>query len=310
MLLKFFKGLDTLFTKLNNNRVTRGVVLVNESTRLPEDKPVAWRETTKKSLGTVRYLVRVLVALEFPVLAVCLIIVIGGRRGMMLEEVSVILFFLWIISVLLLSVTSASLISGERSRETLDALLTTPMTGREIVLQKAQGIRRLMYVLLIPFLTIFFFQTWWHSFFTGNNPYRRGAFDGPSYLICSLLSVAVYLPMVSWFSLWVGLKVRTQNRAIFGALAGLVVWCVIPVVLFSVVMVMTRARPQSGVGLLMLFSPVTIIPVNEFNEYDSIFAGARWFPIIGNFMVYGACMFVLRTICLERADRLLGRSES
>lgn len=310
-LLKFFKGLDTLFTKLNENRVTRGIVLVNELTRLPQDEPVAWRETTKKSLGTVRYLVRVLLVLEFPIVLVCLLIVIIGHRRMQLEEVSVMLFFLWLIAVLLVSVMSASLVAGERSRETLDVLLTTPMTSREIILQKAQGIRRLMIVLLVPFLTLFFFETWWYSLFTsGDTYYGRGSYGGPSYLLCSLLSVGIYLPLVSWFSLWVGLKVRSQTRAIFGALAGLVAWCVIPFVLFAVLMIVTRARPNSGIGLLMLFSPATIVPVNEFNEYHDIFAGERWSAIIMNFVFYGACLFVLRVMCLSKADRLLGRGET
>ena len=106
--------------------MTRGIVLINELTRLPEDEPVAWRETTKKSLGTVRYLVRVLLVLEFPIVLVCLLFVIIGHQRMQLEAVSAMLFFLWLIAVLLVSVTSASLVAGERSRETLDVLLTTP----------------------------------------------------------------------------------------------------------------------------------------------------------------------------------------
>ena len=43
-------------------------MLVRDSNPLPEDDPVAWHETNKKSLGTFRYLLRVLILLEVPVL--------------------------------------------------------------------------------------------------------------------------------------------------------------------------------------------------------------------------------------------------
>src|ERR1700741_5477730 len=46
------------------------------------------------------------------------------------------------------------MISSERTRETLDALLSTPLTAREILETKIIGMRRLMIVLSIPILSI------------------------------------------------------------------------------------------------------------------------------------------------------------
>src|SRR5262249_52007623 len=64
VLLGIFLRLDRFFNDANS--VTGGIVLVKDGDPLPGREPVAWRETTKKSLGTFRYLFRVLVVLELP----------------------------------------------------------------------------------------------------------------------------------------------------------------------------------------------------------------------------------------------------
>ena len=49
---------------------TGGIVLVKDKVSSPRMRPVAWRETDRRSLGTFRYLFRVLVALELPVIVI------------------------------------------------------------------------------------------------------------------------------------------------------------------------------------------------------------------------------------------------
>src|SRR5262249_27329604 len=66
VLLGIFQKLDQFFNEANT--VTGGIVLIKDGDPLPGAEPVAWRETTKKSLGTFRYLFRVLVVLELPLL--------------------------------------------------------------------------------------------------------------------------------------------------------------------------------------------------------------------------------------------------
>src|SRR5205085_10219957 len=63
LLLNIFKSIDGAFVRLNQNRVTRGIVVVADKAGLPVDAPVAWRETTKRSLGRGRYLFRLLLVL-------------------------------------------------------------------------------------------------------------------------------------------------------------------------------------------------------------------------------------------------------
>ncbi len=48
LLRKVFRSLDGIYTRLNNNPLTRGIVLQQETSTLPQYRPVAWRETSKK----------------------------------------------------------------------------------------------------------------------------------------------------------------------------------------------------------------------------------------------------------------------
>ena len=150
-ILAFFRGLDRLYTRMNV--VVGNVELVREKALLPDDKPIAWRETAKKSLGTVRYLVRVLVAIELP--TAFLLSIASESRTVNLNQglgVGTYLWFLiWGIAAMLVAVSAASIVSGERTRQTLPVLLSTPMPGDEIVRELFAGVRRLITVLWIPF---------------------------------------------------------------------------------------------------------------------------------------------------------------
>ena len=303
-LLKLFRMLDSLFTRLND-RLLNGVVLVRESTTLPEDEPLAWRETAKRSLGTVRYLFRVFVALEAPTGFVILFMAIAGT-GPQIEAASTLVFFLWIISALLISVASTSLIAGERSHQTLDVLLTTPLTGREILLQKMRGVRRLMLVLCVPFLTVFIFEAWWRGGF--HIPYIQQGFEfnRAVYLTASLLSLAIYFPLIAWVSVLIGLRVRSQARAIFGSLAAIVAWCLLPVCFLIALLIAAGGSPDDQWLYLALLSPAAIIPFNQYHDYQEF--GSRWAPVLLNFAIYGAVLYALRQKCLLNADRWLSRN--
>lgn len=312
-LLNVFRKLDGLFSRMNQNRVTRGIVLVGDRAHLPEDEPVAWRETTKKSLGTARYLFRVFVALEIPTGVVCLLLATAGEHDSSIGAASAFLFLLWGVAALLVAVTSASLISGERSHQTLDVLCTTPLSGRAIIEQKMRSVRRLIWILCVPFLTIFLFEIWWKSSVTD----YRYQFDGRRfsvvlYLTCSLLSLAIYLPLVAWLSLLIGLNVKSHSRAIIGSLAAIVGWCVIPLLLIAMPLAIASGPgtfDRSGLIFSVLLSPAAIIPFNEFGELRE-FAQLPWLAVFLNFMGYGFCRFVLKNLCLLNVDSYLGRMQN
>lgn len=313
-LLKLFHRLDGMFHRINDNRVTKGIVLINESATLPDDEPVAWRETKKKSLGTVRYLIRILVATEAPVLIICLLLATSGSGFQShyggSEPISALIFVAWVLVTLLISVKAATLIAGERSHETLDVLLSTPVRSTDLVRQKFRGVRRLMAVLAVPLLTMIAFQTYWREATMSLWGNWWGNERHPVlYFVASSLAVVIYLPLVAWLSFWIGLKVRSQARAIFGSLAVITGWCVIPFVLFVIVIEILRFHRHTPLHYFALLSPAAIIPFSEFSALNEM-NDTPWLAVVMNFVLYGVVLYLVRRSSLRYAARHLGRAES
>lgn len=312
-LLGIFKRLDQLFHHMNENRLTKGIVIVNDSASLPGNEPIAWRETKKKSLGTTRYLIRIFVATEFPVFAMCLLLTIGGpldyRYNHNSEGITAVLMIAWVLVALLVSIKASSLISSERSHETLDVLLSTPMRCSDLVRQKFRGIRRLMLVLAMPLLTVIAFQTMWRQAARG----FVQVFDEHStllYVISSVLSVVIYLPMIAWVSFYIGLRVRSQVKAIFASLAVIVGWCAIPVFALAIFDEIFQIHfwRNTPLSYLFLLSPASIIPFTEFSALDE-FHSSPWLAMFFNYAYYGAILLIVRWACLDGAPGFLGRKE-
>lgn len=307
-LLSFFRRLDSVFHRMNQNRWTKGIVLVNDTQSLPKENPVAWRETTKRTLGTVRYLVRVFVALEFPILMFCLIVltVTAHRSSDRNGAITFVIIIAWLAAILLVTVKAATLVAGERSHETLDVLLSTPIRSADLIRQKFQGVTRVAIVSMIPLLTALFTQGWYTMI-------DRGLFHGPPdnwaalYLLVSVLSVGVYIPLIAWLGFYVGLRMKSQTRAIFTSLAILCGWILIPFVLVAVFLEITDLRMESPAGFLLLLSPAAVPFFAEVNELE--IGDAPFLATVVNFLGYGAIVVLLRWHCLKHAAGFLGRAE-
>ena len=305
VLLAIFKRLDGFFN--NMNRVTGGVILVRDGEPLPADRPVAWRETSKKSLGTFRYLFRVLVAVELPLILICGALQLSVPGGASLQPVSAFLYVLWFLAMAMIVVHAGSVISAERSRQTLDVLLTTPMSGQEILLEKLQGVRRLGGVLLVPFLTVFAFETWWNT----------GASYRWLYLPLTLSAVAVYLPLIAWVALTIGLLVRSQIKAVLAAFTLIGVYLMISIIIRHVGGDVLGYDPRGPMRYVLLLSPVELIPAIEAagavimpqpgSSQAATTIPPAWGAFIANLLLHGWALVALRRWTLRNADRLLGR---
>jgi ABC-type transport system involved in multi-copper enzyme maturation permease subunit len=289
-LLTLFRELDGVFARWNGSRITRGIILIRDKRTFPDGQPVAWRETTKRSLGRARYLIRIGGVVEMALIALLIFLVIftdGDAR----QAVMMLTFSLWAMAIVIVSVQSSSLIAGERSQQTLSVLCTTPLSGRDILLEKFTGVRRVMAMLCIPLLTVILFQA-----------------PQPAQLVCSVLSLAAYLPLAAWLSLLVGIKVKTRGRAIIVALAAIAGWCLLPVVF--VFMPLMMMKPPGTVDSLLNFSiflsPAMIVAVNDYGDWRE-FGNSPWPGMALNFLLYAAALIFIRRACLRNADRWLGR---
>ncbi len=293
LLLTAFRKIDAIFHRMN--RVTGGIVLVKDGSPFPDSDPISWRETAKRSLGTFRYLFRVLVLIELPILIVSQ----GVRVDLVRTEsiMSVLLYCLWVIALVLTAIHSASVISTERSRQTLDVLLVAPIDGREILSRKLSGVWRLFWTLMVPFTTVFLFQHWFH-----------GAGTDLRYIILHFGSVFAVLNLVMWSGMAVGMKSRSQMRAIMLLLGGLVMVILSGPLGEYVLNLMGWQAPV--LRLLLLMSPGSAVQYLEgqfFAQSESKFMWIKFWGLAGVVLLYGLAALALRRYVLASADQLLGR---
>jgi ABC-type transport system involved in multi-copper enzyme maturation permease subunit len=298
-LLEFFRALDQFFERLNI--VTGGVVLVRDRGFLPKKAPIRWRETRKKSLGTFRYLFRVLVALEFPILFCIQWIRFAPGTSDADGELVALLDVLWIASTVLIALHAASLISEERSHQTLGVLLSTPLPSKRILAEKLSGVRRLTAVLSVPFATIVLFEKWWYS---------GSSWD---YVVLSALTVVTYLTLVSWIALAIGLRFPNQLTAIVGAVSVIGLWAG-GLALAGPLMRYLNIEQGAVPSLFRALSPIDmIVAVQKSAAYGTPGRGSAspWqtSPIatVAHFSFYLALVIALQWWCRRMADRYLGR---
>ncbi len=299
-LLGLFRRLDSFMQY--TNRWIGGVTFRTRDRELPGDDPIAWREMSRTTLGRPQYLARIFLALEIPTLVLCFWAMIegGGGNTATLSELAAVLGTL---AVVVLSAFSANAFVSERVNQTFEVLLTTSLHASDIVRQKARMLTRFKWVLGLPVMTVFAVK-WWivsdlHSW-SSKGPYH----DDPNlYLLTAMLTLAVYLPLVQWLSLWIGLKMRTRFRAILTALGVVVAWCVVPI-LACIVLQIDTERSLGGI-VLGLSSPLGVPFINEASDLRGIFGQAPLVGISINFLIYGAIAAFIRHRCLSRADRYL-----
>ena len=302
--LRALKRIDGFWTRVND-KVAGGTVLVHDEQKLPGERPVAWREVHKRAMGRVSHLVRLLLLTEVPVAFLAFFLAVSNTSRYQNEGLTFMQFIVWSIAGLAVSVRAAGLFSAERSGQTLEVLLTTPTSGREIVRQKMAGLWRLMLVVALPLLTVSLFEAWGEG---GGWVPRRGQREYDlAYLVSSILCVVVYLPFVAWLSLWVSLLYRARRRAIPGAVLVLLGLCFVPifVVGFTGEVFDLFDLDDAPWNYLLLLSPASVPAMAEVDELD--FLDSIPFGLFLNFAWYGGWTLVLRHWCIRYADARLGR---
>ena len=319
-LLRLFRFLDKLFFEANE-RYGKGIVLIGDRKSLPVTAPVTWRETTRRSLSQARYLIRILVCLELPILLFDVLLLGDSRDNNRIHMVPYAIA--WFVGVLIVAVSSSTLVSGEHSRQTLDTLLTTPMTSRFILRQKLASLSRLIAVSAIPILTCTLVNTWWmweldrlnHSSM-GYNLYGYSNFS-PNYvwwlyLLEGVTCMGIYLYMVGFLGTIVGTLIKSPSRAIVTTLAIVLGVCALPLLVISLwTGDFFGANYSNGWmrspirALIYRTSPLSAL----FNE--SMFFGMstaeQSFLYVVNTIFYGAITWFLWTVLMNNSERLLGR---
>ncbi len=307
VLLKLFKSLDGLFHRANHNRLTRGIVLIRESVALPIYHPISWRETSKRSLGTTRYLVRFLLLIEVPVMAMAFWPASEGAIRSGFAPVYVAGWCLWLVATLVLSIQATGLIGVERSHQSLDVLLTTPIESDEIVRQKFAGVWRMIHVLWVPFATLYVFQAWWEAWIGLPTTYwQHSAEISVMFTVLrAVLAVGLYLPTIAWFGFYQGLRCRSQTHAILVTMTVITLACVAPPLL-SWLLIPSQFQLYPGyppqVPLLSWLSPAIVLSAHPWNEQS-------WVMVVVHFGAVAVLYLWLAAVAKRSFSRRVGRND-
>jgi ABC-type transport system involved in multi-copper enzyme maturation permease subunit len=282
-----FRVLDKGFKRIND--LAGGVNFSTKSHSLPEAQPVRWRELHQRSLAQPHYLVRMGLIVEIVAVAVLLYVASkaspwGGSES---EELSLLFYTLWALYALVLIVQGANIVASERSQQTLDVLLTTPLKGSTILREKSVVFVRIATMAIIPLGTVCWVET---------SMEHMPLMDAFKYGIYSLVTFIVGSCFVFWLAVATGLRMRSSFKALLTAIVILIVMSALPKV--------TGYNP-----IAILLSPTTAITLNEtnwINNNQKLFN--QPFFIHLNLAIIALAAFTLRFDCLARADRWLGRA--
>lgn len=304
LLREIFQWIDRLMQRAN--RLAGNITFGSKVASLPVDEPLLWRERRSRALARPEYLVRLLLLVEFPVIIISLLM--PGPHSFNYQQYGLSLFAagLGSLVILVICVTGANTFVTERVNQTMEVLLTTPLSAHEIVRQKARAMRPLLWVLGAPLATIFLIEAW-----TESSPYLApdfffGTQEGKkviAYVVVALLSLLVYLPLLSWIALWVGMFSKTRIRAIITVLSIVLGWCIGPAIVCGIM----NWEPSRNAfeAYAWLSTPLTMPAANETNSLDDFTRHGGITLIAVNFAVYLLILVNLRWHCLAYADRYL-----
>ena len=242
-----------------------------------------------------------LLALEVPVL-LALLFAEFDFSGVALTGIACVL---WIVVTLVLTVQSTGLIGLERSRQTLDVLLTTQMPSDAMVREKFAGVWRMIRMLWVPFATVYLYRVWWQV-----SGQVRSHVQEPGLMlfqsVVALLAVAIYPPLISWIGFHQGMRRRSQTQATLVTLGLIVAGCTLPVLIAELITPLD-ARPgpflqtsenTSALYTLRWLSPafVLVFPVANSDEFviaSNLSSTPFLAPLIGHFLLVGGLLAVL-----------------
>ncbi len=302
----FLENLDSFWTGMNN-LYAGGIVLVKDGGGLGPngflDDPVEWHEKYKSATGRFSYKIRMGIILTIPVVAFSFFSLVFYGSNSDLEMYSSLFFAAYLLSIaLFMTILGSSVVASERSGQRLEVLLTTAVTARDIVNQKMRKGRAYIWISAFP-ITIM-------SYVLTCTTYNRYSYRPDEHSIVQFILLAtlllVYLPLISWFSCWVGLKVKKHGRAIVISVISVILWIIVPPFIYLILhprfFGLYRGASPDNFDFLLCFSPA--YPLSQIlvdNSSSTIGSLSFDIPTLALLCLY----FYFRYKCHSDADKYL-----
>jgi ABC-type transport system involved in multi-copper enzyme maturation permease subunit len=277
---------------------------------LPTDDPVAWRESGRSMLGRRGRFLYSVGMLSLATLGLSILLLGMYPLTEAPQRLHNFAALLGGIGVLFLVVRSIEALLSERSNQTLDILLTTPLGADEIVTEKARALGRYWLLFGVLLAIVLGIQGW------NQIEYSRVFWRDFSQSVgVAALALAIYPPLIIWTSLGIALLLRRRTRAVITALVVFAIWFKAPGLLLDMFWPSLTDDPQ---GLwLSLLSPLGILEASErsvLSEFSRNYyrtgrwhtaIGQPWAPVAINFLFYGMLLVFIRWCCRRMAERCL-----
>lgn len=297
----------------------------------PVHQPVAWRELQISALSGWRLHVTMLATimlLEWVWLRDA-----GMYSSRACEEICVIVdICLFIVCLLLVIGSTCRTFASERERQTLDLLLTTPLSNRELLHEKLAASNRTTLFLTVPLV----FTAITHLMFgrmlvrgsstsvTGNYyPNQEVYIFQPvwwsasmRYLFGMATHTLLYMSLVRWIAVYFSLRFNSQMKAMLGTILSILGLCIIPAMVLLVPLLLLGSDPdRADLPVWYLTSPAIIFAFNESNEFYNLFRSSWWpkseyFTLLANLAIYGLLTLTVRTYVIRKLPDLLNRRDS
>jgi ABC-type transport system involved in multi-copper enzyme maturation permease subunit len=298
--------------------------------------PIAWREANSTLLTSWKF--------HFPLLCTTLFLqwwsfpeVIGrthqAEAVCLIADAAVLLM-----GLMMIAGTGCRTFAAERSRETLDVLLTTPIRNGDLLNQKLSAVNRIRWFILSAILvtglvhlfvvdmTYLYgrFPVRWQTSFDYIVRHRRNQAWGylPVNLAYSLLHAFVYLTIMKWAAVLFSLMFRTQIKALMATLVTVIAVCALPFVGTMIPLVLQSIVPKQFPAFLFS-SPLIIWGLNETGELSTLVpdvmnrrSGAVTSGlsevqlVITNLCIYGVIALILKYGVILLLPRILGRRDT
>jgi ABC-type transport system involved in multi-copper enzyme maturation permease subunit len=330
---RVFAWLDGVLLRVN--RRFGGVAFAQHAPVPPAGQPVLWREAHRGILGQPGHLLRI-GAVWFIVLTLASLPAMTGfyalgRGDSAQARLHLIGGVAVIVAVFTLLSRAVAVMASERTHQTLEVLLTTPLRRREIVRQKARPLRWLALALYLPLCAMAGMAAWAAPDAARAVPMQ---WDGGGNLVSplaaaglrtaagfqfpvSILALAVLLWQMRWLGVWCGLRIVSRGRAILTALGLVAAWVLAPGFAaglaagwlgdewswFSIWL-----RQASPTGLLELVVRGNLASLTITEQGTVVSAGAMMLNAGVILWVHAAIAILLRTACLARAEKHLHRA--
>jgi ABC-type transport system involved in multi-copper enzyme maturation permease subunit len=312
---RLFAWLDRLFTRLND-RYAKGILLVPPGSGVPEANPVAWRERRRGNLGRVNYLIRILLLLESPILFFSVLSAASSARDVNFTTLGTVGLLLWPIALLIVIVRASGLIAAEKARQTLDVLLTTPLSLSELMGAKMRGLWRVKAIVAVPILFQAFLIAYLRLSAGGRGSWmrERQGFatigEAAFYEFMIAVNILLLFSLAAELAFLVGLYAKTQGRAVTAVLGLFAAWSFLPL--------LVRISIDADWARQLLYqSPIADLLVNEFPELGVKWGSARfgdipdwqYYPLL-HCVIFAAIVWALAVVNRRLAAQVLLRPKT